>query len=145
MSTMTARLLSVEDDETGVATMLIDGIEIAAMNCLWYGHTGTAGPAVGALFEPTFSCLFDDDEHVDWESVFTGNPGQEKRLHRTRLWSYRASGQIVEIEAPGHAALTDCGGCLIPLPIAMSDPAHIGAFVGFDIQRLSVSLRLTSV
>ncbi|MDQ1923780.1 hypothetical protein [Massilia pseudoviolaceinigra] len=43
---MKAQLISVEDDETGTAVMLIDGVDIAAMNCLGYGNAGAACPAV---------------------------------------------------------------------------------------------------
>ncbi|MDM5176790.1 hypothetical protein PO883_06215 [Massilia sp. DJPM01] len=137
---MNAQLISVEDDETGTALMLIGGVEIAAMSCLWYGSACVACPTLGELFNPTFSCLFDESDHADWASVFAGNPAQEMRLHRTGLWSYRALGRIVAIEGPEHAALADCGGCLIPLPVTLYDPCCIGVYVGFNIQRLSVSI-----
>ncbi|NHZ96419.1 hypothetical protein [Massilia sp. CCM 8734] len=130
-----ALLISTDEDEGGLALLSINGNEVGAMNCLGYGHT--AYPKIGSLFEPAFTCLFDEDPNVNWDSVFGGNPAQEKRLHSTGEWSYQALGQIVEIK-DDFTALADCGGCLLPLPIPMYDPEFIGAYVGFDVRRLSV-------
>lgn len=130
-----ALLISIEDDESGVVLMSIGGAEIAAMNYL--GYKGPY-PEVGTFFQPSFTCLFDDDVDENWDSVFNGNPHRQQALERTGLWSYRALGQVVSIETADHAALADCGGCLIPLPITMFNPDFIGEYVGFDIVRLNV-------
>lgn len=133
-----AKLISIDEDEGGLALLLINGVEIGAMNCLGYGICDTPYPTIGSFFEPKFSCLFDENLDVDWHTVFEGNPDQEKRMHRIGVWSYRALGRIVEIEVDSYTALADCGGCLIPLPITMYDSDYIGAYVGFDISRLNV-------
>lgn len=135
---MNARLISVEDDEGGAAVISIEGVEVTAMDCLGYGTLDQPYPKVGQIFEPRFTCLFDDSEPTDWLTVFGGNPLEEQRLEPTGTWSYRAYGKLVANDSPDDDLLADCGGPLIPLPIDVCGSENIGAFVAFNIIRLNV-------
>lgn len=135
---MIAQLISVEDDESGAAVIAIGGVEVVAMDCLGYGTSNQPYPKVGQVFEPRFTCLFDDGKPTDWLTVFGGNPLEEQKLEPTGIWSYRAYGKLVPNESPDGDLLADCGGPRIPLPIDVFGIENIGAFVGFDIMRLAV-------
>jgi hypothetical protein len=134
---MKAQLVSIEEDEGGLAVVSFAGVEISAMDCLGYGESEQSYPMVDQLFEPRFTCLFDDDDPVDWNSLFNGNPFEEQRLKSTGIWSYRAFGKLVAGDSPEQNLLADCGGPLIPLPIDVYGDEEIGAYVAFNIMRLS--------
>ena len=137
---MLATLLSTENEEGGLAVISVNDVEINAMDCLGYGPPGVSYPKVGDRFVPEFSCLFDDDEKLDWNSVFGGNPDQLQKLEPTGLWSYRAFGKVAltESQNSNSEALADCGGVLIPMPIEILSDEYLGAFVAFNVVRLSV-------
>ena len=59
-----------------------DGVEVTAMDCLGYGKSAQSYPTVGQIFEPRFTCLFDDDDPVDWNSLFGVNRHQFPRHFR---------------------------------------------------------------
>jgi hypothetical protein len=131
---MLARVISLEADEGGVVTLSIDGVQIAAMNHLGYGASSQAVPSVGDEFVVSFSCLFPDD--VSWGSVFSDNPSGRSELVRTGLWSYRAFGTLVAIDARGLGAIAKCGPFELPLPVEVSDSSLVGSPVAFEVQRL---------
>jgi hypothetical protein len=137
---MKARLITVEDEEGGTAVIAIDGVELTAMDCLGYGTSDQPYPKVGDYFKPYFTCLFDDNESVDWKAVFEANPFEEQRLESIGTWSYRAYGKLVQNDGPDEYLFADCGGPLLPLPIDVFGDEKIGSFVGFNIMRLSVWL-----
>lgn len=133
---MLAKLISVEEDEGGVAVVSLNGIEISAMDCLGYGNSTALLPRVGEEFAPEFFCLFDDFTTLD--TVFQGNPEHQQKLEPTGLWSYRAYGKIVATDNSEAEAMVDCGVCLLPIPIQISNPEHLGEFIAFNIQRLDI-------
>lgn len=135
---MKALLVSVEDEEGGLAVVVVNGMTLHAMDCLGYATSANAYPKAGELFEVRFTCLFDDHENQDWDSVFKGNPSEELRMERLGHWSYRAFGRIVGVDGPNGEARADCGGCLLPLPIEVSSTDSIGAYVSFKILQLNV-------
>lgn len=133
---MRAKLISTEGDEGGLAVLLVNGVEIQAMDCLGYATSNAPVPLVGQEFEPKFTCLFSDNE--TWKDVFQGNPDQLKKLVTTGLWSYRAYGQIVTPGGNDEEVEVECGEISVPLPFEVHDPQCLGEFVAFDIERLSV-------
>lgn len=137
---MKARLVSIEEDEGSAAVISFDGVEVTAMDCLGYGKSAQSYPTVGQIFEPRLTCLFDDDDPVDWNSLFGGNPFEEQRLESTGTWSYRAYGKLVAADGTDQNFLADCGGPLVPLPIDVYGDEEIGSYVAFNIMRLSVWL-----
>lgn len=133
---MPAQLVSTENEEGGLAVILMGGERIAAMDCLGYGRSAQRYPKVGESFAPKFTCLFDEDE--SWLEIFEGNQENSLRLVPTGIWSYRAFGKIISVDGPDSEASVDCGACQIPAPIEISDPSQIGVFIAFNIERLSV-------
>lgn len=137
---MKVRLISIEEDEGGAAVVSFGGVEVSAMDCLGYGNSVQPFPMVGQLFEPLFTCLFDDDDPVDWKSLFDGNPFEEQRLESTGTWSYRAFGKLVAGDGADQHLIAACGGPLIPIPIDVYGDEETGSYVAFNIKRLSVWL-----
>lgn len=135
---MKALLVSVDYEEGGLAVVVVNGMTLHAMDCLGYATSANAYPKAGELFDVRFTCLFDDDENQDWDSVFKNNLSEDLGMERLGLWSYRAFGRIVEVDGPNGEARADCGGCLLPLPIEVSSTDSIGAYVSFTILRLDV-------
>ena len=128
-----ARVISREEDEGGAVVLQIGPHSVTAMDCL--GYDSERSVDIGEDVEVEFACLHEEGE--TWATVFASNPRNERRLERIGLWSYKVLGEIVSVESAGQgAAIADCGSCLIPLPISVSDPQCIGQFVGFTVRRL---------
>jgi hypothetical protein len=133
---MRARVISAESDEGGSVVLAIGDVRLTAMDHLGYGKSEQPRPAIGDEFVPAFSCQFDDS--ASWDSVFAGNPERRSELVPTGLWSYCAFGTLIAIDEGDQEAVARCGPCDIPLPIEVSDPSLVGAFVAFEVQRLDV-------
>lgn len=132
---MQARVVEIDPEEGGVLVLQSDGTTLTAMNCLGYGCRGDM-PTVGQDVAVEFSCQY-DEEDLDWNSFFDGNRGCELKLERTGLWSYDVWGRLVAVESSANEdAIVDCGVCLLPAPITVSDERCVGAFVFFKVSRL---------
>lgn len=133
---MRVRLISTDGEEGGVAVFEVNGKVLRAMDCLSYGESEAPYPMPGNEFEARFTCLHGEED--SWNSVFDGNLAEEQGLESTGLWSYRAFGKLVAIDDHERQAIADCGLCLLPLPIEVSDPAYLGQFITFDVERLDI-------
>lgn len=89
-------------------------------------------PQQGEEFELRFTCMFDDEADIG------ANPFEEQALISTGLWSYRVLGKLVGVDNEDGIALADCGACMLPIPVEVSDPDCQGRFICFDILRLDI-------
>jgi hypothetical protein len=133
---MNAQIVTTENEEGGSVTLLINGEEITAMDCLGYGTSSQPYPEQGQKFEPQFTCLFDDEE--SWNSIFEGNEEQQIGLKPRGGWSYRAFGKVLSVDSADSEAAIDCGLCTLPAPVEITDPNQVGQFIAFNVERLSV-------
>jgi hypothetical protein len=76
------------------------------------------------------------DGKVGFEEVFSGTAAEKKCIENTGEWSCRAWGQIVALR--GADPVVDCGGVLLPLTNVTHDPAVVGSWVRFSVDRLDV-------
>lgn len=141
---MLAKLIRSTGEEGDAIIIEINGRKITGMDNVVY--SALPYPQPDEEFEVRFTCVFDDDAitginldaHAQWQAVFNGNPFEEQALNSTGIWSYRALGKLVSLDTDDGIALADCGGCLLPIPLEVSDPDCLGCFMGFDILRLDI-------
>lgn len=141
---MYAKLIRSDAEEGGTIVIEINGQQITGMDNLVY--SALAYPAPGEEFAVRFTCMFDEEamqdkadySNTDRSAMFNANPLQEQGLRSTGLWSYHASGKLLSLDGENSVALADCGGCLLPIPIEVTDPEYLGQFIAFDISRLNV-------
>ncbi len=141
---MLVKLIYSDVEEGGTIVIEINDRHITGMDNLVY--SALPYPKPGEEFAVKFTCLFDDEamqdlsdySNTDWDAMFNGNPQQEQYLRPTGLWSYRALGRLVCLDDEDSSALADCGGCLLPIPLVVTDAECLGQYIAFDIVRLNV-------
>lgn len=127
---MLAKLISSTGEEGEAMIIEIKGRQITGMDNVVY--SALPYPQQGEEFELRFTCMFDDEADIG------ANPFEEQALISTGLWSYRVLGKLVSVDSDDGIALADCGACLLPIPVEVSDPDCQGRFICFDILRLDI-------
>lgn len=107
------------------------------MNCLDYEVSTGAAARVGDILDVDFhgECNLSP---LDWNSMLARNDHHAKQLNQTGVWSYDILGQVVNIDLADSSICVDCGSIILRLSWASPHPDYVGAFIGFDVSRLTV-------
>lgn len=127
---MKALIVKLGEDEGCPALVKIDGVIYQAMDCFGYNGSGVK-KSEEAEIEFTVG-VGDDDE--SWDDVFSGNPDQLKKLEKISGWSYKAYGEIINV----NPIIVDCGSAQFEDVVDTHDPRCVGEFIAFTIRRLDV-------
>src|ERR1051326_142101 len=119
----------MEGGEGTAAVVEIDGQEYECMDCFRYGKGPY--PKVGDTFDAEFLALYVRDR--SGHPVIYENPGGAKKLLGLGGWRYQAYGEVVAVKP---WTLMDCGGAVLNLSQAITDPSAVGRLVSIEVQRL---------
>lgn len=137
---MKARLISRASEPEGLAVVSVAGVDRAAIDRLGRGPSTQPVPAPGTEFDASFSYLLDFE--AEPRLLPADAPAAASLSHRDGC-SYDAVGKILSVDSETEdrrvlVAKVDCGGCVLPAPIDVIDPAHVGRLVAFTIAQLEV-------
>lgn len=121
--------MKVADDEGLEAIVDIDGHEVAAMDCFGYTCRINEGDVLDVNL-----VIGINDGSEKWDDIFSGNPERIKLLQKIEGWSYRAFGEIVQV----NPVIVDCGIVEFEDVVSTHDQRCIGEFVAFNIKRLDI-------
>jgi hypothetical protein len=77
------------------------------------------------------------NEHSFWHSVFSGNPGRDKKLVKAiQTWSYTGLGQITSI----NPVIVDFGDFSLDTGFWTNDEKVTGEYIAWGIDRLDIIL-----
>jgi len=125
---MKAKFLSTEGEYLE-AQIEVSGKILHVMDC-FNGDIYKCGDEINIDIQP--GLFFEDEE---WESMFTGNPNNEKKIEHQSGWSYRAYGIVKSI----NPVIVDCGIFSIEGPLETNDERLVGDSVAFTITRMDAN------